>query len=159
MCPLNELGVGSAGLGGVVPGEVQHLLGHVQAVGLPGWADPAGGQQHVDAAAGAQVEDRLAGLEAGDGDRVTAAQAGRYRVLGDLALLGRVVQLAAGSGLLFAPAGLSAGRGPAAGDGVGGLGVPGAYLLADFFKLVWLRHSDHGPPVGQAVSCLWFSAL
>ncbi len=59
--PFDELGVGGAGLGGVVPGEIQHLLGHVQAVGLTGGADPAGGQQHVDAAAGAQVEDRLAG--------------------------------------------------------------------------------------------------
>jgi hypothetical protein len=25
--------------------------------------------------------------------------------------------------------------------------------------VVWIRHSDHAPPVGRAVSCLWFSAL
>src|ERR1039457_6458224 len=56
---FDELDVGGVGLGGVVPGEVQHFLGHVQAVGLPGGADPAGGQQHVDAAAGTQVEYRL----------------------------------------------------------------------------------------------------
>ena len=133
---VEEFGVGGAGLGGVVPGEVQHLVGHVQAVGLTGGADPAGGQQHVDAAAGTQVEDRLAGLEAGDGDRVTAAQTGRYRVFRYFALLGRAVQLAAGSGLVVALAGITAGRIPAAGDSVGGLGVPGPYPLADFRKFI-----------------------
>ena len=55
---------------------------------------------------------------------------------GDFALLAGVVQFAAGSRLLFAAAGLSAGRDPAAGDGVGGLGVPGAYPRADFRKFI-----------------------
>jgi DNA invertase Pin-like site-specific DNA recombinase len=40
---LEEFGVGGPGLGGIVPGEVQHLIGHVQAVGLSGGADPVGG--------------------------------------------------------------------------------------------------------------------
>ena len=56
---------------------------------------------------------------------VTTAQAARYRVLGDFALLGRVVQFAAGPRLVVALAGIIAGRNPAAGDSVGGVGVPG----------------------------------
>ena len=71
----------------VIPGQAEHPIGHIQAIGPTGRADPASRQQHIDTAAGTQVEHRLAGLEAGDGDRITAAQAGRYRVLGDFALL------------------------------------------------------------------------
>src|SRR5690606_3481615 len=39
---LEELYVGGAGLAGVAPGEVEHLLGHVQAVDLAARPDPAG---------------------------------------------------------------------------------------------------------------------
>jgi hypothetical protein len=48
---LEELDVGGAGLGRVAAGQGQHLLGHVEAVGLAGQPDSFGGQQHVDAAA------------------------------------------------------------------------------------------------------------
>ena len=69
----------------VGPGQVQHLLGHVQAVRLPGRADPAGRQQHVDAAAGAQVQHRLPGMQVRHRDRVAAAEAGPHRAVGQAA--------------------------------------------------------------------------
>ena len=55
---------------------------NVHAVGEPGRADPAGRQQHVDAAARAQVQDPLALVQVRDRQRVTAAQAGQNRLLG-----------------------------------------------------------------------------
>ena len=58
---LAELDVRRAGLGRVVARELQHLVGHVEPVGEPGRADPRGRQQHVDSAAGTQVQDDLAG--------------------------------------------------------------------------------------------------
>ena len=54
--------------------ELEHLVGHVQAVRLAGRADPAGGEQHVDAAAGAEVEHGLALVQVGDRGRVAAAE-------------------------------------------------------------------------------------
>jgi hypothetical protein len=39
---MQELDVGCSGAGGVGAGEAEHFPGHVQAVGLPGRADPAG---------------------------------------------------------------------------------------------------------------------
>ncbi len=55
-----ELDVGGSGLGCVVAGEREHLLGHVQPVGLAGGAHAPGGQERVNAAAGAQVQHDLA---------------------------------------------------------------------------------------------------
>jgi hypothetical protein len=55
-----ELDVGDAGLVGVAAGQCEHLVGHVQSVGLAGGSDPTGGQEYVDAAAGAEVEYGLA---------------------------------------------------------------------------------------------------
>ena len=74
-----------AGLARVGAGQVQHLLGHVQAVRLPGRADPAGRQQHVDAAAGAQVQHRLPGMQVRHRDGITAAEAGPHRAAGQAA--------------------------------------------------------------------------
>ena len=71
---VEELDVGRAGLGGVAAGQLEHLDGGVEPVGEPGRADPAGRQQHVDAAAGAEVQHGLAGMQVGDGDRVAAAR-------------------------------------------------------------------------------------
>jgi hypothetical protein len=48
---LEELDVGGAHLGGVAPGEGQHLIGHVQAVDEAAGTDPPGRQEYVDAAA------------------------------------------------------------------------------------------------------------
>ena len=60
----------------------QHLVGHVEAVRLPGGAHAPGRQQHVDAAAGAQVQHRLAGRELGQGCGVAAAEGGGDRLGG-----------------------------------------------------------------------------
>jgi hypothetical protein len=49
------------------------------AVRPAGGSDPAGGQQHVDAAAGAEVKHDLAGAQVVDGEGVAAAEAGRDR--------------------------------------------------------------------------------
>jgi hypothetical protein len=76
---LEELDVGGAGLGRVGQGEREHLVGHVQAVGLAGRADAAGGEQDVDAAAGAQVEHPLILTQLCDGDGVAAAERGCHR--------------------------------------------------------------------------------
>ena len=79
---LEELDVGGAGLGGVALGEREHLVGHVEAEGAAGRADPLRRQQDVDPAARAEVEDPLALVEVGDGGRVAAAegrQDGRVR--------------------------------------------------------------------------------
>jgi hypothetical protein len=64
---VDELDVVDAGLGGVGSGEVEHLVGHVEADGPASGGDAAGGDQDVGAGAGAEVEDRLAGVEVGDG--------------------------------------------------------------------------------------------
>ena len=58
-------------------GEVEHLVGHVEAVGRAGRADAAGGEQHVDPAAGAEVEHGLALVEVGDRGRVRRSPATR----------------------------------------------------------------------------------
>ena len=59
---LEELDVGGAGLALVFARQGEHVVGHVEAVGLARGPDAARGEQHIDAAAGAEVEHRLAGL-------------------------------------------------------------------------------------------------
>ena len=59
---FDELDVGRASLGGVGPREREHLVGHVDAVGEPGRADPPGRQEHVDAAAGPRSSTRSPAL-------------------------------------------------------------------------------------------------
>jgi hypothetical protein len=90
---LEELDVAGAGLGSVAAGELEHLLGHVDPVGLARGADPLGRQQDVDAAARAQVQDRLALMEPGHGGRVAAAQAGQHGGVGELVAVQGGVEL------------------------------------------------------------------
>ena len=132
---LEPVHVAHAGLGLVGAGQLEHLVGHVQAVGGAGRADAARGEQHVDAAARAEVEHRLALLELGDRERVAAAQRGQQRGVGQLAaFVGRVQRGAELLGLLVgdergvgsaAVGGLLAG-----GDLRGGGGVALAHRLA-----------------------------
>ena len=68
--PLSELDVLDPGLGWFARASVEHLVGHVEADRLAGRADAAGGDQHVDPAAGAEVENGLACAQIGDGGRV-----------------------------------------------------------------------------------------
>ena len=71
---LEELDVFDAGLALVLAGEGEHVVGHVEAVGLAGGSDAFGGEQHVDAAAGAEVEDDFAGLEIDERGGIAAAE-------------------------------------------------------------------------------------
>jgi len=82
--PLDELHVAHAGPRGVRPGEVEHLVGHVQAVGEPGVPHPACREQHVDAAPGAEIEHLLPRLELGHHHRVAAAETRRDRLGGQV---------------------------------------------------------------------------
>ena len=60
---LQELDVLDAGLALILSRQRQHLVGHVEAVGLARRTDAPGRQQHVDAAARAEVEHGLAGFQ------------------------------------------------------------------------------------------------
>jgi len=66
----------------VAPRQRQHLVGHVEAVGLAGRADAAGREQHVDSASRAEVEDGLPRRQLGDRGRVAAAKRGHVAVSG-----------------------------------------------------------------------------
>ena len=72
-------------------GKREHLVGHVEAERAPGRTNALGGQQHVDPAAGAEVEHPLALVEVGDRRRIAAAERGQDRSVGKLVPLeGRV---------------------------------------------------------------------
>jgi hypothetical protein len=118
--------------------------GHIHPVGLPGRADPAGGEEDVDPSPGAQVEDRLALAKLGDRRRVAATQGGELGGVGKLVAIVDRVELGA-EALSFAgvrdigptAAGPSRRIGwAAAGDlplahRLGGLGISLADRLAD----------------------------
>ncbi len=100
MWPLRNSTFVAPACGGVRLRERQHLVGHVDAEGPTGRADPLGRQQDVDAAARAEVEDALAGVEVGDGGRVAAAERGEDGRVGQLvALEGGVEVRADGLGI------------------------------------------------------------
>ena len=71
---LEELDVLDSGFSFVPFGELEHLIGHVKAIGEPGRADPARGEQHVDAATAAEVQHGLARFERGEGGGIAAAE-------------------------------------------------------------------------------------
>jgi len=141
-----ELGVADARLARVLAGQVQHLGGHVQAVSLPGRADPAGREQHVDAAAAAQVQHRLPRAQVSYRDRVAAPQACPHRAIGQAARVrvpGRAEAARRGRVRGAAGDGLALLRGP------GQPGVPGGDRRPDRVLISWGtggRH-DHPPDV------------
>ena len=100
MWPLSQWTFVDARFGLVGAGELEHLVGHVEAVGGAGGGDAAGGEQDVDAAAGAEVEHDLAGLEVRHRRRVAAAQRRDQRLLGQLVALVAVEAAAEEFGLL-----------------------------------------------------------
>ena len=73
--------------------SVEHLVGHVQPVRLAGRVRPLGGEQHVDPAAGTEVEDGLALAQLGDRGRVAASEAREHRLVRELPSLVEVVEL------------------------------------------------------------------
>ena len=92
---LEELDVLGARVGGVAPGEVEHLVGHVEAVRVPGRPHAPGRQQHVDPPARTQVEHGLALAQLGDRGGVPAPEARQDRGVGELGAFGRLVELGA----------------------------------------------------------------
>ena len=93
--PLRNSTFVGAGVGGVAPGEGEHLVGHVDADRATGRADATRGEQDVDAAARAEVEDGLALAQLGDRDGIAAAERREERGVGDAFARRRVVQLEA----------------------------------------------------------------
>ena len=81
---VQEPDVGYPGLNGVGLGQGEHVGAGVQSVSDAVRGDPSGGEQDVQAAAGAEVQHGLARLEAGHGHRVAAAEAGAQRRLRDV---------------------------------------------------------------------------
>jgi hypothetical protein len=105
-------------------GERQHLVGHVQAEGAARRPHASGGEQHVDAAARAQIEDPLAFVKLGHGDWVAAAERCHDGGVGKLVALERRVEAAPVVG------GLDAAR-LAGADAERGFGVVPANRLVD----------------------------
>ena len=92
---LDELDVLDPSLGLVAARQVEHLVGHVEAIGLAGRTDPPSREQDVDPAAGAQVEHRLALVELGDSGRVATAEARELRRLRQRGAIVEVVETGA----------------------------------------------------------------
>jgi hypothetical protein len=90
--PLQEVHVLRAGLLGVPLGEREHLVGHVEPVHGSRRPDAPRREEDIDAAARAEVEHRLAGVEVGDGVRVPAAEARGDGFLGHAGTLVGVVK-------------------------------------------------------------------
>ena len=74
--PLRNSTLVSAGFALVFAGECEHFVGHVEPVGFAGGAYAASGEENVDAAAGAEIENSFAGVELGESSRVAAAERG-----------------------------------------------------------------------------------
>ncbi len=80
---------------GVALGELEHLVGHVEAVRPPRLPHAPRGEDDVDAAPGAEVEDRLALSELGHRGGVAAPERGEHGRLGQVAALLGLVETAA----------------------------------------------------------------
>ena len=93
MCPLRNSTFVGARLRLVLQREGQHLVGHVEPVRLAGRAHALGREQHVDAAAGAEVEHHLALAQVGQRRRVAAAERREQRLGRDARRLARLVQV------------------------------------------------------------------
>ena len=115
--PLQELDVRDAGLPLVLPRQRQHLVGHVEAVGLAGRPDAARREQDVDAAARSEVEHHLSLMQLGERGGIAAPERGEDRLGGKGGRLGLGVEVG-GDGVVL---GAAAARGAAA----GGLGAAG----------------------------------
>ena len=71
---LEELDIGDACLPLIVARELEHLVRHVEAVRLSGRANSARREEHIEAAAGAEIEDDLAGVEVGEHRRIATPE-------------------------------------------------------------------------------------
>src|ERR1035437_307390 len=117
---LEELDVGGACLALVFAREGEHVVRHVEAICFTSWPDAAGGQQHVDAAAGAEIEHGLAGAQVDQRGGIAAAERGEDGLFWEFAVLEFAIKVL-GDGVAAAHGGVAtccaAGLGYAAGDG------------------------------------------
>jgi hypothetical protein len=108
---------------------------------LAGRSHALGGEQHIDAAAGSEIEHGLPFMKVGDHQRVAASEAGEDRFVGELAPLGDVVELLTQTLLRVATTGflVPVVRRVALPDRLRGGGVAIADLFAEFAHPVFLR--------------------
>ena len=90
--PLQEVHVSDTRFTSISAGEGEHLIGHVQPVGSAGLTDPLRREDHVDAAARAQVEYDLALVQVGNRGRVPTTKRREHSRVGQLAALLDVIQ-------------------------------------------------------------------
>src|SRR5882724_636412 len=133
---LEKFNVFDAGFFLVLAGEREHFVGHVQTVGFAGGADSSRGEDDVNAAAGAEIEDDFAGLELREGGWISAAERGsdgffRYR-----SFFGVVVEIFRDGVAATEFGAAAATRRAAAGSALGGFPVFLFYRFSD----VWLTH-------------------
>ena len=91
--PLQEFDVLDTGFLLVAASEFEHLVGHVEAEGLAGRADPPGREQDVDAATGSEIENGLTFFEISDGSRISAAERGELYSFGQFASVAFFVEV------------------------------------------------------------------
>ena len=88
---FQELDIGDARLLLVFARQRQHVVRHVQTVGFAGWADALCREQHIDAAAGAKIENSFSGPKIDQRGRIAAPERGLDRFLrNDPRLIGAV---------------------------------------------------------------------
>jgi hypothetical protein len=90
---FEKLDIFDAGFLLVLSGERQHVVGHIEAVSLAGWADPPRRKKNIDAAARAKIKDDLARLQLGQRRGIAAAKRGKHRRFGQHAFFGHVVEI------------------------------------------------------------------
>jgi hypothetical protein len=85
ICPFRNSTFVDPGLALVLFRQGEHLVGHVQAIGLARGADAPRGEKHVDAAARAEVEHDFSRIQPGERRGIAAAETGQHGGLGQLA--------------------------------------------------------------------------
>ena len=154
--PLRNSTLAAPSLGGIAAGQLEHLVGHVQAVGEAGRADPASREQDVDPATRPEIEHGLAFLQLGHCRWIAAAEAGQDGGIGQ----GSPVVL----GVQDLPEGRLARWGATAlgrcrrlrrsiEDGPGGFGISRADLVHDWIDGCWIGRRGHrGPHSGSLLT-------
>src|SRR6266850_92896 len=133
---FQKFDVFDAGVYLVFAGEGEHFVGHVQTVGFAGGADAFCGEDDINAAAGAEIENDFAGLKLCEGCRIAAAERSSNGFFRERGFFGVVVEIL-GDGIAAAQFGATATtRRPAARSALGGFAV---FLLHCFLN-VWFAH-------------------
>ncbi len=128
---FQEFDVIDAGLFLVFVSKGEHFVGHIQAVSFAGGANTFCGEDDVNAAAGAEVEDNFARLKLGERGGITAAQRRGHGLVRHGGFIHFVVEIF-GDGVAAAelrPA--AAASGAAAGSALRGLAVFLLYCFLD----------------------------